>query len=36
MPETTIMGILYRNNSSQNVVAVKNIQLIPMNMFNLD
>jgi hypothetical protein len=36
MPEITIMGILYRNNSSQNVVAVKNIQLIPMNMFNLD
>jgi hypothetical protein len=36
MPEITIMGILYRENKSANLMVTRNIQIIPMNMFNLD
>jgi len=36
MPEITIMGILYRDNKSANLMVTRNIQIIPMNMFNLD
>lgn len=36
MPEITIMGILYREGKSANLMVTRNIQIIPMNMFNLD
>jgi len=36
MPEITIMGILYRDGKSANLMVTRNIQIIPMNMFNLD